>query len=52
MIIDMIKKGQVKPEIINGEVKMQFNLVNNIPEFPGKNIPFIVMNITNYNDEG
>lgn len=48
----MIKKGQIPPEIINGEIKLQFDEVLNIMEIPSKAVPFIVMNITHFNDEG
>ena len=39
-------------ETVNGELKVSFNLFNNFPEVPGKNLPFIELTVTNYAADG
>jgi len=52
MVIEGLKKGEIPPEIISGELKLQFDEGTNIMQIPGKAIPFIVINITHYSDNG
>ena len=51
-LIDAIKKGQVAPEMINGELKLQIEEGLGLITVPGKPVPYIGLNIINYTAEG
>jgi hypothetical protein len=51
-LIDGIKKGQVAPEMINGELKLQIEEGLGLITVPGKPVPYIGLNIINYTAEG
>lgn len=52
LILDSIKKGEVPPEMISGEIKLQFDEGVNLPQIVGKPIPFIGMTLTSYTQDG
>lgn len=38
--------------MINGEIKLQFDKAMGVMEIPGKNVPFIVLNMIHYMPDG
>jgi hypothetical protein len=48
MIIDQLKKGELAVEMINGELKLQFEEGIDLLTVPGKTVPYIALNIVNY----
>ncbi len=51
-LIDKIKRGELPPEIINGELKLQIEEGLNLIQVPGKSVPYLGINIVNYTNEG
>ncbi len=50
--MEALKRGEEQPEIINGEIKLQFDEGVNLMDIASKPIPFIKVTITNFaNDE-
>jgi|LauGreDrversion4_2_1035121.scaffolds.fasta_scaffold402132_1 hypothetical protein len=48
MILDQLKKGELAVELINGELKLQFEEGIDILTVAGKTVPYIAINIVNY----
>lgn len=53
MIVDSLKKGEpLVAEMINGELKLQFEEGVDLIKIPGKPVPYIALNIVNLTAEG
>jgi hypothetical protein len=48
LIIDQLKKGELAVELINGELKLQFEEGIDLLTVAGKTVPYIALNIVNY----
>lgn len=48
MIIEQLKKGELVVELINGELKLQFEEGLDLLTVAGKAVPYIALNIVNY----
>jgi malonyl CoA-acyl carrier protein transacylase len=48
MIIEQLKKGELAVELINGELKLQFEEGLDLLTVAGKAVPYIALNIVNY----
>lgn len=48
MLIDQLKRGELAVELINGELKLQFEEGLDLLTIPGKTVPYIALNIVNY----
>jgi hypothetical protein len=52
MIVEGLKKGEIPPEMISGELKLHFDEGTNIMQILDKAIPFVVINITQFSENG
>ena len=48
MLIDSLKRGELATELINGELKLQFEEGLDLLTVPAKTVPYIAINIVNY----
>jgi hypothetical protein len=48
MLIESLKKGELAIELINGELKLQFEEGLDLLTVQGKTVPYIAINIVNY----
>jgi hypothetical protein len=48
MLLDQIKRGELASEILNGELKLQFEEGVDLLTVPGKTVPYISLVVVSY----